>query len=156
MEKRILIVYAGRYGSTAGVAEVIAQELRHCGALVDVYPAKYITEMQSYDAVIVGSAIHFGKWLPEAVKFVERHQESLSRISVAYFLTCLDLTRVPEETGRAASIYLDPLLGHPPQAEGTLSIWENMHLLSSFLDSVRIRAPQVKPGSIGVFRGCIN
>jgi len=63
---------------------------------------------------------------------------------------------VPEETARAASIYLDPLLGHPPQAEGTLRIWENMHLLSSFLDSVRIRAPQVKPGSIGVFRGTLD
>jgi len=156
MDKRILIVFAGRYGSTAEVAEAIGQELGQCGAVVEAYPAKDATEISSYDAVIVGSAIYYGKWLPEAVKFVETHKEVLSRIPVVYFLTCLELTKVAEEKGRDASIYLDPLLGNPPQVEGKLSMWEKTHLLSGFMDSVLKKAPQVKPVSIGVFRGKLD
>ncbi len=156
MEKRIQIVYAGMYGSTAGVAEVIGQELSRLGAVVETQPASGAIGISSCDAVIVGSAIKYCKWLPDAVKFVQTHRAVLSRMPVAYFLTCVDLTRVPEEMGRDASIYLDPLLGHPPQAEGTLSIWEKMHLLPGFMNSVLRKAPQVKPVSIGVFRGKLD
>ena len=142
MDERILIVYAGRYGSTAEVGVAIGQELGQCGATVEVCPAKDVTEIGSYDAVIVGSAIYYGKWLPEAVKFVEMHREVLSRMPLAYFLTCLELTRVPEEKGRDASVYLDPLLGNPPQVEGKLIMWEKGHLLSGFMDSVQKRRPR--------------
>jgi len=156
MDKRILIASVGRYGSTAEVAEAIGQELGRCGAVVETCPARDVTDISSHDAVIVGSAIYFGKWLPEAVKFVETHKETLSRIPVAYFLTCLELTKVPEEKGRDASIYLDPLLGNPPRVEGKLSMWEKAHLLSGFMDSVLEKAPQVKPVSIAVFRGKLD
>jgi len=155
-KEKILIVYAGRYGSTAEVAKSIEQELGQCRAAVDVRPAKDITEISSYDAVIVGSAIYYGKWLPEAVKFMETHKEVLSRIPVAYFLTCLELTKVPEEKCRDASIYLDPLLGNPPRVEGKLSMWEKGHLLSAFMDSVLKKVPLVKPVSIGVFKGKLD
>ena len=156
MNKRILIVYAGRYGSTAEVAEAIGQEVGQSGAVVDVCPVKGVTEIGSYDAVILGSAIYYGKWLPEAVKIVKTHEKVLSRIPVAYFLTCLELTEVSEEKGPGVSIYLDPLLGKPPRVEGKLSSFERSHLLSVFLEPVLKRAPQVKPVSVGVFRGKLD
>ena len=40
MEKRIQIVYAGMYGSTAGVAEAIGQEFSRLGAVVETQLCK--------------------------------------------------------------------------------------------------------------------
>ena len=42
--------------------------------------------MSPYRAVVVGSAIYMGWWMSGAVKFVETHRETPSRVLVAYFL----------------------------------------------------------------------
>jgi len=156
MEKRILIVYAGMYGSTAGVEDVIGQELSRLGAVVETQPASDAIDISSYEAVIVGSAIKYCKWLPDAVNFVQTHREVLSRMPVAYFLTCVDLTRVHEDMGYPVSIFVDPKLGNPPKAKDKLSIWEQMHLLSNLMDPVFRKAPQVRPVSIAVFKGRLD
>ena len=38
MDNKILVTYASRFGSTAGVAEAIAKTLAENGAQVDVFP----------------------------------------------------------------------------------------------------------------------
>jgi flavorubredoxin len=35
VDRSVLVVHAGRHGSTAEVAEVVAEELRRCGMTVD-------------------------------------------------------------------------------------------------------------------------
>jgi len=75
-----------RAGSTGEVAEAIGQVLCEAGAAVDVRLAKEVTDLSPYRAVVVGSAVYMGKWMPEAVKFVETHRDALSRMPVAYFL----------------------------------------------------------------------
>ena len=109
MKDKILVAYASRAGSTGEVSEVIGQVLREAGAAVDVRLAKDVTDLSPYRAVVVGSGIRVGKWLPEAVEFVERHREVLSRIPVAYFLVCLTLKEDTEENRREVSAYLDPV-----------------------------------------------
>jgi len=156
MDKRILVVHAGRYGSTADVAEAIGQELGQCAAGVEVRPAKDVTETSTYDAVIVGSPIYYGKWRSEAVRVLKTHEEVLSRIPVAYFLTCLELTKVSQGQGPDVSVYVDPQLGEPPRVEGKLNYFERTHLLSTFLGPVLKEVPRVKPVSVGVFRGMLD
>lgn len=85
MTDTILVAYATRYGSTAEVAEAVGDELRKAGAEVDVQPIDDIQGLSRYQAVIIGSPIYMGKWLPEAQVFVERHQQHLRGIPVAYF-----------------------------------------------------------------------
>jgi len=109
MEDRILVAYASRAGSTGEVAEAIGKALCEGGAAVDVRLAKDVTDLSSYRAVVVGSAIRVGKWLPEAVEFVETHQEALSRMPVAYFAVCLTLKEDTEENRGEVSTYLDPV-----------------------------------------------
>ncbi len=106
---KILVAYASRAGSTGEVAEAIGKVLCDGGAAVDVRLAKEVTDLSPYRAVVVGSGIRVGKWLPEAVEFVERHREALSRMPVAYFAVCLTLKEDTEENRREVAAYLDPV-----------------------------------------------
>jgi len=156
VDKRVLVVHAGRYGSTADVAEVVAEELRRCGATVDSSPATEGIPLDAYDAIIVGSAIYWERWLPEAARFVEQNREALARKRVAYFLLCMELTRVGAGPGLGIPVTIDPRLGRPPRVEGKLSYWERTHLLSAILRPLLDAAPEVHPVSIAVFRGRID
>jgi menaquinone-dependent protoporphyrinogen oxidase len=107
MSDKILIAYATGAGSTGDVAEAIGQELRGAGAEVDVRLAKDVSDVSPYKAVIVGSAIRAGNWLPEATKFVEKNRDALSQMPVAYFVVCLTMQDDTEENRRTVEAYLD-------------------------------------------------
>src|SRR5690606_13784617 len=66
---RVLIAVASRHGSTYEIAEVIAAEVRAAGDVVDLRAAEDVDSLESYDAVVLGSAVYMGKWLPEARQF---------------------------------------------------------------------------------------
>ncbi len=92
MSNKILIAYATQTGSTVGVAEAIGKTLAEKGADVDVRPIGEVTDLTPYRAIVVGSAIHDKKWLPEAMKFVRDNQAALSEKPFAAFLVCMTLT----------------------------------------------------------------
>src|SRR4030043_177459 len=129
MKSKLLIAYGSRCGSTSGVAEAIGQVLCEAGGAVDVRLVKDVTDLSPYQGVIVGSAIRMGKWLPEVVEFVKTHQDTLSRVPVAYFAVCLTMK------------------------DDTV---ENRHKALSYLDPVRKQFPQVKPADIGLFAGAVD
>jgi menaquinone-dependent protoporphyrinogen IX oxidase len=81
IEKRIRIVSAAGHGFTAGAAEAIGEELSTCGAAVHVRSAKDRSEVGSYDAVIVGSAIQYRRWLPEVMSSHKRTGTNVRRAS---------------------------------------------------------------------------
>jgi len=110
MDKKILVAYASKYGSTGGVADAIGKGLCNKGAAVDVLLMKNAVNLSSYQGVIVGSAIYMGKWLPEAVDFVKNNVEVLRQIPVAYFLVCMTLCKPTEENKAKVLAYLDPVL----------------------------------------------
>jgi menaquinone-dependent protoporphyrinogen oxidase len=92
MNNRILVTYASRAGSTAGVAEAIGQTLVEKGLQVDVLPMVEIKDLSPYRAVVAGSAIRGQKWLPEAMQFVNDHQSELSSKPFAAFMVCITLS----------------------------------------------------------------
>ncbi len=89
MSKKILVTYASQSGSTGGVAEAIGKTLAEGGAQVDVHPVQAVTSLDGYTAVVLGSAIHSGKWLPEAVAFLQANQARLRQLPTAFFLVCM-------------------------------------------------------------------
>ena len=126
---KVLIAYASQCGSTGEVAEAIGDVLCQCGAAAETKWVKSVKALNSYSAVIIGSAIHKSQWMPEATDFVTTNQNALSKLPVAYFLTCLTLSVHTDEARRRAMTFLDPL---------------------------HTEAPQVKPVSVGRFAGVLD
>jgi menaquinone-dependent protoporphyrinogen oxidase len=115
MDHKILVTYASQAGSTAGVADVIGQTLSANGSSVDVRPINAVNDLSPYQAVILGSAIHSGKWLPEAQAFVRQHQDTLSHIPTAIFQVCMMMATDSEQYRRMTDDWLDPVAAqiHP-------------------------------------------
>jgi menaquinone-dependent protoporphyrinogen oxidase len=85
MDKSLLVAYATRTGSTVGVASAIGETLGRRGFSVDVKPILDNPPLDGYKAVVVGSAVNGGKWLPEAEEFVKSHQQALGGVPTALF-----------------------------------------------------------------------
>jgi menaquinone-dependent protoporphyrinogen oxidase len=69
---RVLVAYATAAGSTAGVAERVAEVLRRWGAEVLCRPVGPDVEPADFDAFVLGSAVHNMAWLPPAIDFLHR------------------------------------------------------------------------------------
>lgn len=82
---RVLIAVASKHGSTREIAEVIAAELCAADITVDLENAEEVDSLAAYDAVILGSAVYEGNWLPEAKRLVEQHRAELARVPVWLF-----------------------------------------------------------------------
>ncbi len=115
MEKRVLVTYASKYGSTGGVADAIGKELCSQGAAADVVFIKNAMNVGSYQGVVIGSAIYMGKWMSEATDFVKKNRDALSRVPVAYFLACMTLSQPTEKKQAEVLTYMDPILKAVPE-----------------------------------------
>ena len=109
MNDAILITYATKCGSTAEIARAIGERLCEQGLSVDVRPVGSVTDLNGYSAVVIGSAIRMGKWLPAALEFTARHQARLAQMPTAAFTVhMLNADDTPEsQVARAA--YVAPL-----------------------------------------------
>lgn len=85
MSERVLVTYASRTGSTTGVAEAIGKTLAERGYRVDVMPMQEAPSIFEYDAVVLGSAVNGGAWLPEAMSFVQANSSALKDVPTAAF-----------------------------------------------------------------------
>ena len=126
---KILVAYASGFGTTAEVAQTIAAELSAEGAVAETKQISDISGVAGYDAVIVGSAIRYDKWLPEATEFVRGNQEALGKLPVAFFFTCLALSVQSEKASQQGQVYAEKLS-------------------AAF--------PHVKPAGIGRFAGVLD
>jgi menaquinone-dependent protoporphyrinogen oxidase len=77
MVMTVLVAYATDHGSTRGVAARIADRLRQQGVDAKALAVADVAEVSGYAAVVLGSAIHGGKWLPEALQFADRNAAPL-------------------------------------------------------------------------------
>jgi menaquinone-dependent protoporphyrinogen oxidase len=82
---KILVAVASKHGSTREIADVIAEELRYDAIDADLEDVSEETRLRGYDAVVLGSAVYMGNWLPEARNFVEHHRVALSKVPVWLF-----------------------------------------------------------------------
>ena len=141
MNNRILVAYASRTGSTAGVAEAIGKSLAESGAQVEVLPMKEVSDLASYRAVVAGSAIRGRKWLPEAMQFVQTHQATLAQKPFAAFLVCMTLAMPSADKYREhVAGFLQPVRALVrPVREGLFAGVLDIGKISSFGDRLKFR-----------------
>ena len=77
---QVLVAHASKRGSTAEIADAIAGALRQSGFNVDCKPAEEVGSLDSYDAVVLGSAVYMKRWRGDAKHFLRKHGDELSRL----------------------------------------------------------------------------
>ena len=141
MSDRILVTYASRTGSTAGVAEAIGRTLADSGLAVDVRAMKELTDVSPYRAIVAGSAIQAGKWLPEAMHFLQLHQSVLIQKPFAAFLVCMTpgMPNAAQYQGFVAD-FLKPVRSMvKPVSEGLFAGTLDISKVPSFTDRLKFR-----------------
>ncbi len=141
MTDKILVTYATRTGTTAGVAEAIGKTLAEVGTQVDVLPMQEVTDLSPYRAVVAGSAIQDRQWLPEAMQFIRANRAALAQKPFAAFLVCMTLAMKNGEQYRSnISDWLNPVRALVrPVSTGLFSGALDIGKIPSFSDRLKFR-----------------
>lgn len=81
----VLVAYATKYGSTQEIAERIALDLTSVGCSAEAAPVTSAVDLAKYDAFVIGSAVFYGRWMSDAVDFVQDHEALLKERPVWLF-----------------------------------------------------------------------
>jgi menaquinone-dependent protoporphyrinogen oxidase len=82
---RVLVAAASKHGATAQIADRIGETLRGRGYDVRVADAGQVDTVDSYDAVVLGSAVYAGHWLDAAKAVADRIAAQRPRPAVWLF-----------------------------------------------------------------------
>lgn len=107
--KKILVTYDTKHGATAIVAKKIFDTLCD-NASVDLVFVENLdpAEIPNYDAIVIGSPIYIGKWLPGIKKLLKRHHEAIEKIPFVFFITCTYIGEdTPERQAYAKENYVE-------------------------------------------------
>jgi menaquinone-dependent protoporphyrinogen oxidase len=74
---KILVTAASRHGATLELAGAIRGILAEAGHEVELLAPERVGIVAPYDAVVLGSAVYAGRWLPTARDLVERELDGL-------------------------------------------------------------------------------
>jgi menaquinone-dependent protoporphyrinogen oxidase len=85
MDKKVLVVYASKYGATQEIARRIAGSLEKEGLTVDLLSADEVKDLTPYGAVVLGSAVYAGQWRKEAAEFLQGNERLLKDLPVWLF-----------------------------------------------------------------------
>ncbi|WP_230401780.1 flavodoxin domain-containing protein [Sanguibacter suaedae] len=97
---RVLVSAASRHGATREIAAVVAQTLDRAGFDVDHIDPGDISDASHYDAVVLGSAVYIGQWLPEGRDLLERIESQIEGKQVWLFSS--GLSDSPSKRSNAA------------------------------------------------------
>ncbi|MCX6686132.1 MAG: flavodoxin domain-containing protein [Methanoregula sp.] len=81
----MLVAYASRKGSTAGIAQAVGRELEKAGITVEVAEMRTVTSLESYDAVVIGAPVYMGRLVDDITDFAKRYKSELQKKPVAAF-----------------------------------------------------------------------
>jgi menaquinone-dependent protoporphyrinogen oxidase len=128
MNKKILVAFASKNGSTREIAEKIGEVLNQANWQTTVLPVNGSVNLDEYSAVVMGSAVYIGKWQKEAATFLRTQEKFLAGLPVWLFSS--------GPTGEGDAV-------------GLLEGWRMPADLQPVID-------RIHPRDIAVFHGYIN
>jgi menaquinone-dependent protoporphyrinogen oxidase len=153
MSNRILVTYAGRTGSTAEVAKIISDLLTSRGFVINLKSVKEKPSIEGYRAVVLGSAIRTGGWLPEMLEFIRTNQMALNQIPTAIFPVHIFNTGTDSASRAARKAYTLPVWKMLTPVDETFFSGKMDPFKLSFADRVLSRITVDKAGQkVGDFR----
>jgi menaquinone-dependent protoporphyrinogen oxidase len=85
MNETVLVAVASKHGGTRGIGEAVADELRAMRIDAELLDFDEVPDPGRYDAVVLGSAVYMGRWLPEARRFAGLNLAALRAVPVWLF-----------------------------------------------------------------------
>jgi menaquinone-dependent protoporphyrinogen oxidase len=84
---RILVLFASSHGQTLEIARSLANHLRRHGHAVDLVDAEDSAppSPETYEAVVIGSRVLFGRYARSIRRYVARHVQVLCEMPSAFF-----------------------------------------------------------------------
>lgn len=79
---QVLVAYGSKRGGTAGLAEMIGEEMESTGASVVVKPARDVRNIDEFDAVVLAGALYAFRWHRDARHFAKRFAPALRQRAV--------------------------------------------------------------------------
>jgi menaquinone-dependent protoporphyrinogen IX oxidase len=150
---KILVAYTTNAGTTAEVAQAVGEELAKDGRLsVEVKHLDEVESIDPYSAVVIGAPMIFG-WHRGAKKFIKKHQDILSHLPVAYFITAMNLTKTDENSLNGIPLAVDPVVARQVKKAGRFTLKERYSLPSNYLRPILKTAPRIHPVAVGFFGG---
>ncbi|MGY6022693.1 flavodoxin domain-containing protein [Streptomyces spinosirectus] len=85
MPANVLVAYGTTNGSTAQIAEAVAEVMSKAGLAAEALPARSVDDVTRYDAVVVGGGLYAGRWHRDARRFVRRNRRALADRPLWFF-----------------------------------------------------------------------
>lgn len=110
--KKVLIAYGTRYGSTKEVAEEMKKIFNDTGLIADLVNLKEVPEsdwpsLQDYNGVLIGSSIKFGKWMKEPISFLTKNIDFFKKELPFGIYVCSALAADPEKYSELKQEYIE-------------------------------------------------
>jgi menaquinone-dependent protoporphyrinogen oxidase len=115
--QRVLVAYATRGGSTRELAEQVAQVLEQSGVSVDFREVTTVTDVASYRAVVLGSALYFQHMMPEARRFLSENASVLATRLLVLFSVGAEMRKGTPAAHAAAARWVEQSLGSIPDLQ---------------------------------------
>lgn len=104
---KILVIYSTTDGHTRHICERLQQVMDQRGHTTTVTPLAQADalDLSTYDKVVIGASIRYGKHQPAVAQFIERHQSLLEGKPNAFFSVNI-VARKPEKNQPHTNPYL--------------------------------------------------
>jgi menaquinone-dependent protoporphyrinogen oxidase len=152
---KVLVAYATMAGSTAEVAQGVAKVLTSSGHEVDVRPVDSVSDLEGYQAVVVGAPMILG-WHRAGRRFLHHHRDSLRTRPFAVFATAMSLTQTGVTSLDGVPVLLDEKLAKAPRQPGRLTIRERYTNPANYAGPIFRASRPARPVSLAFFGGRLN
>ena len=99
----VLVTVASRHGATRALAEALTAELDQGALTATLLEPAEVASLEGYDAVVLGSAVYAGSWLPAARELVARCAVALRERPV-WLLSSGPIGDPPKPAGAPAEV----------------------------------------------------